>query len=219
MSKSSIVIIGLGRFGTSLARTLAERGHDVLGLDTNNKSVEDASDFVNQAAQVDATDEDALVELGVRNFDIGVVAIGTDIKNSILIALQLKKLGMKRVIAKANDELHGEILKKIGVDAIVYPERDTGARVAHTLMLPHATDYMEVMDGYGVAKLIVPKSLSGKHLEDLDLKGRFGVSVLILRRAKEIIVNPSKFEAIAEGDTLVIAGRDDDMEAIRAVVV
>jgi trk system potassium uptake protein TrkA len=213
-----VVVIGLGRFGSSLARTLSGRGHEVLGLDTDMRKVEAAAEFVTQATQVDATDEGALIELGVRDFDIGVVAIGGDIKSSIMIALLLKKLGVKRVVGKAYDELHGEILAKIGADTVVYPERDTGMRIAHTLMIPCAEDYTEVMPGYGVAKIAVPKPLAGKHLGDVDLKGRFGVSVLMLRRKKEVIVNPSRHEVVGDGDILILAGRDEDLEAMRGVI-
>ncbi|MCL5264105.1 MAG: TrkA family potassium uptake protein [Chloroflexi bacterium] len=217
MGKENVVVIGLGRFGSSLAKTLSEYGHEVLALDTNMKMVENAAEFVTQAAQVDATDENALVEMGVRNFDVGVVAMGSDIKSSILVALLLKKLGVKTVIARAHDDLHGEILEKVGADSVVYPDRETGIRVAHALTTPNLVDYMEIMPRYGIAKVVVPQALSGKRLEEIDLKGRFGIKILILCRRKEVIVNPSKNEIVNAGDTLVVTGTDEDLKALRAV--
>lgn len=215
MAKKQVVVIGLGRFGSSLARTLFERGHEVLGLDADLKRVEDAAEFTTQAAQVDATDEEALREMGVRNFDIGVVAIGTDLKSSILVTMLLKRLGMKMVVSKAMDDLHGEILQRVGADRVVFPERETGVRLAHALTTPNLVDYLEVMPGYGIAKLVVPAALGGKELGQLDLKATFGLTTLILRRGDELIVNPSRSEMVREGDVLVLAGRDEQLEALK----
>ena len=131
-------MIGLGRFGKSLARALSELGHEVLGLDREMSEVEAASEFVTQAIQADATDEDTLLQTGVRNFDVGVVAIATDVKSSILVTLLLKRLGVKTVISKAQDDLHGEILSKVGADRVVFPERETGVRLAHALTTPNS---------------------------------------------------------------------------------
>ncbi len=215
MSKKQVVVIGLGRFGSSLARTLVERGYEVLGLDTDMKRVEEVAEFATQAAQLDATDEEALREMGVRNFDVGVVAIGGDIKSSILVTLLLKRLGVQTVICKAQDDLHGEILEKVGADRVVYPERDTGIRVAHALTATNLVDYLEVMPGFGIAKLVVPPGFAGKELGQLDLKGNFGITTLILRRGSELIVNPTRSEVLGRGDVLVLAGRDEKLEALR----
>ncbi len=215
MAKKQVVVIGLGRFGSSLARTLTERGYEVLGLDMDMKRVEEVAEYATQAAQVDATNEEALREMGVRNFDVGVVAIGDDIKSSILVTLLLKRLGLRTVISKAQDDLHGEILEKVGADRVVYPERETGVRVAHALTTPSLVDYLEVMPGYGIAKVMVPSSLEGKELGQLDLKGTFGITTLILRRGNELIVNPSRSELLGRGDILVLAGRDEKLEALK----
>ncbi len=215
MAKKQVVVIGLGRFGSGLARTLFETGHEVLGLDTDLRRVEDAAEFTTQAAQVDATDEEALREMGVRNFEIGVVAIGADLKSSILVTLLLKRLGVKTVISKAQDDLHGEILQRVGADRVVFPERDTGVRVAHALTTPNLVDYLEVIPGYGIAKLVVPPTLSGRELGQLALKATFGLTTLILRRGEELIVNPSRSEVVNQGDVLVLAGRDEQLEALQ----
>jgi len=215
MAKKQVVVIGLGRFGSSLARTLSDQGNEVLGLDIDLKRVEFVAEFATQAAQADATDEDALREMGVRNFDIGVVAIGGDIKSSILVTLLLKRLGVKTVISKAQDDLHGEILEKVGADRVVYPERETGVRVAHAISTPNLVDYLEVMAGYGVAKLVVPLSFVGKELGQLELKSRYGLTPLILRRAGELLLNPSRSEKLNQGDVLVLSGKDEQLEALR----
>lgn len=215
MSKKQIVVIGLGRFGSSLAHALMEQGHEVLGLDSDMKRVEEVAEFATQAAQVDATDEEALREMGVRNFDVGVVAIGDDIKSSILVTLLLKRLGVKTVICKAQDDLHGEILEKVGADRVVYPERETGVRLAHSLTSTSLVDYLEVMAGFGIAKMVVPQTFAGKELGQLDLKGNFGITTLILHRGTDLIVNPSRSEVLSRGDVLVLAGRDEKLEALR----
>lgn len=215
MAKKQVVVVGLGRFGSSLARTLSERGHEVLGLDIDMKRVEDVSEFVTQAAQVDATDEEALREMGVRDFDIGVAAIGTDVKSSILVTLLLKRLGVKMVVSKAQDDLHGDILARVGADRVVYPERETGSRVAHGLTTPNLLDYLEVMPGYGIAKLVAPPAFEGRDLAQLELKTRFGLTTLMLRRGNELVVNPSRSEVVGRGDVLVLTGRDEQLEALR----
>lgn len=215
MDKKQVVVIGLGRFGSSLARTLTELGHEVLGLDRDLRKVEDIAESVTQAAQVDATDEDALREMGVRNFDIGVVAIGTDVKSSILVTLLLKRLGVEMVISKAQDELHGEILERVGADRVVYPERETGVRVAHGIAAPNVVDYLEVMPGYGIAKLVAPPAFEGRELGQLDLKARYGLTTLVLQRGEELILNPARSEVVRRGDTLVLAGRDEQLDALR----
>jgi len=214
MAKKQVVVIGLGRFGSSLARTLSDQGNEVLGLDIDLKRVEFVAEFATQAAQADATDEDALREMGVRDFDIGVVAIGGDIKSSILVTLLLKRLGVKTVISKAQDDLHGEILEKVGADRVVYPERETGVRVAHAISTPNLVDYLEVISGYGIAKLVVPLSFVGKELGQLELRSRYGLTPLILRRAGELLINPSRSEVLNQGDVLVLSGKDEQLEAL-----
>jgi trk system potassium uptake protein len=216
MARSQVVVIGLGRFGISLARTLSELGHEVLGIDRDPKHVEIASEFVTQAVQADATDEDALIELGVRNFDIGVVSIASDIKSSILVTVLLKRLGVGTVIAKAQDELHGDILSRVGADRVVYPERETGIRIAHAITTPHLVDYLEISPGYGIGKVVAPPAFVGKRLDELNLKKKSGVTVLLLWHGNELIINPDLSEQVSSGDILVVAGKDRQIEAIQA---
>ncbi len=213
MSKKQIVVIGLGRFGSSLARSLAELGHEVLALDRDMARVEDAAEFVTHAAQVEATDEDALRKMGVGDFDIGAVAIASDIKSSILITVLLKRLGVRMVVSKAQDALHGEILTKVGADRVVYPERETAIRIAHGFVAPDLLDYLEVAPGYGIATLRVSADFSSLGLTVADLKKKFAVTALVLRRGGELTLNPSSGEVLRHGDLLVIAGEDGRLES------
>lgn len=213
-NRNQVVVIGLGRFGQSVARALSELGHEVLGIDRDEKPVNAVSDFVTQAIQADATDEDALKEIGVRNFDVGVVAISDDVKSSILITLLLKRLGTRQVISKAQDDLHGEILEKVGADRVIHPERETGVRLAHSLTSPDLVDYLAVTSGYGIVKLIVPPTFHSRELGELDLR-KYGITALALQYKGEVMLNPTRSETVHPGSVLVLAGRDAQLEALR----
>ncbi|RLC96646.1 MAG: TrkA family potassium uptake protein [Chloroflexi bacterium] len=214
--KKQVAIIGLGRFGTSLASTLFSMGHEVLALDLNERKVQDISSEVTHAVQADCTNEAILKELGIANFDVAIVAMGSDIQNSVLSTILLKKLGLPYVIARANNELHGSILDKIGADKVVYPEQEMGTRVAHALTLTDVLDYISVAPTYGVAKLVPPASFHGKTLAELGLgrEGKRGVAVLLIRRQKEVLVTPDRMEAIKPNDLLIVAGNDDKLEQL-----
>ena len=173
-----------------------------------------AADFTTQSIQADATSEAALREMGVRNFDIGVVSVADDVKSSVLVTLLLKRLGVGWVVAKASDELHGEILQRIGADRVVLPETETGVRVAHGLAVPSLVDYMRVIPGYGVSKLVAPAAMAGKSLGDLHLKGPAGLTIVLLARGTQLILSPGRDEVVREGDLLVIAGEDARIETM-----
>ncbi len=216
--KRQVVIVGLGRFGASLATTLFDMGHDVLAIDTDERKVQGISSHVTHAVQADATDEAILKELGVANFDVAIVAIGTAIQNSVLSAILLKKLGLRYVIAKAENELHGTILDKIGVDKVVYPEREMGTKVAHEMTLTDVMDYVSVAASYGVAKLAALPNFVGKSLSELELGrgGKWGVAVLLIQRGKEVVVTPDRTEIVRPNDVLLLAGNDDKVEGMLA---
>ena len=214
--KKQVVIIGLGRFGGSLATTLFDMGHGVLAMDTDEKKVQTVSTKVTHAVQADGTDEGVLKELDIGNFDVAVVTMGTAIQNSVLCTILLKKLGVRYVVARAENELHGSILGKIGADRVVYPEREMGIMVAHSLTLADVLDYILVAPNYGVFKLAAPPLFVGRTLFDLDLgrSGKWGVAVLLMQRGKEIIVTPDRSEIVKEGDVLIISGNDDRLEQL-----
>ncbi len=214
--KKQIVVIGLGRFGVSVARTLYSIGHDVLAIDTDEKTVQSVAAEITHAIQADGTNETVLRELGISNFDIAIVAIGEAIESSVLSTILVKKLGVPYVIARADNDLHGSILEKIGADKVVSPEQEMGARVAQVVTLAEVSYYMPLVPGYGVARMTAPPYFIGEKLVDLGFgpKGKWEVAVVLIQRQKEIIVTPSQQEVIRDGDVLVVAGNNDNLEKL-----
>jgi len=219
IKKKQFVIIGLGRFGSSLGRELVQLGHEVLGIDKDEEAVQDMSGILTYAVSADCTDEEALRSLGVRNFDCGVVAIGDDIQSSILTTILLKDLEVKQVVAKALTELHGRVLEKIGVDRVVYPERDMGIRVAHQLVSPNLLDYIELSKEYTIAELAVPQCLDGKSLHDLNPRARFGCSIVAINKPNGIIIAPTATDVLSLRDVMVIIGTNEQIEDFEASVI
>ncbi|MFC4102986.1 potassium channel family protein [Paenibacillus xanthanilyticus] len=219
MKKNQFVIIGLGRFGSSLAKELVKLGYEVLGVDKDEEAVQDLSQILTHAVVAEATDEDVLRSIGVRNFDCGVVAIGDDIQASILTTILLKDLGVKKVVGKAMTELHGRVLEKIGVDRVVYPERDMGIRVAHQLVSPNLLDYIELSKDYTIAELAVPKCLNGKSLQELNPRGRFGCSIVAINKPQGVIIAPVASEVLAEKDVMVIIGTNEGIEQFEDTII
>jgi trk system potassium uptake protein TrkA len=214
--RKQVAVIGLGRFGSGLAETLSNIGYDVLAIDTDLEKVQDIANKVTQAVQGDATDEAFLKGLDVGSLDAAVVAIGTALQSSVLCALLLKNLGVRYLIARAENDAHGSILAKIGADQVVYPERQMGGRLAHVLTLRGALDYIPVLQRYGVAKIAAPTTVVGKTLAQAGFgrKADWGVIVLLILRHEEAIVTPSDTEVIKTGDVLVTAGQDDKLEGL-----
>jgi trk system potassium uptake protein len=213
--KKQVVVIGLGRLGESIAKTLITIGHEVLALDKNENLVQAIAPFVTHAVQVDPTSESALQELGVGNFDIGVVTL-PEIEDNVLATILLKKLGVRFVIARAISEPHGTILGKIGADKVVYPEREMGVGIAYVLTLGNIIDYIPVTTGYGVVKMTVPASFEGKSLSEAGFgqRGRLESIVLILQRKQEIFISPNITEIIRPDDVLVISGNWEKLEEL-----
>jgi trk system potassium uptake protein TrkA len=214
--KKQIIVMGLGRFGASVASTLQSLGHDVLALDNDEKNVTAAASLITRAVQADATSESVLKELGVQNYDVAIVSMGVSIEASVLSTILVKKLGVRYIIARANNELHGSILEKIGADVVVYPERETGIRTAHGMAIRSASDYMPMGARYGIAKVPALPYLVGRKLSDLGFGpgGRWETGVLLLQRKNEVMISPALDENVREGDILVMAGEDDKLERL-----
>jgi len=213
--KKQFAVIGLGRFGTSVATNLALMGHDVLAVDCSEEKVQEISNVVTHAVQADALDENTLKALGIRNFDVVIVSIGHDMQASILITMILKELGVKHVVAKARTDRHGLVLSKVGADKVVYPERDMGLRVAHALVANNVLDHIELSSEYSILEVIAPESLVGKTLSQSELRARFGVTVLAIKRGKQIIVSPEADEQIQAKDVLVCIGDNDNLQSVQ----
>ncbi|SCW30681.1 trk system potassium uptake protein TrkA [Paenibacillus tianmuensis] len=212
MKRSQYAVIGLGRFGSSLAKELIKLGYEVLGIDKDEEAVEEMSDELTHVVVADATDEDVIRSLGIRNFDCVVVSIGDDIQASILTAILLKDSGVGMVVAKALSELHGKVLQKIGVDRIIYPERDMGIRVAHQLVSPNLLDYIELSDDYTIVELSVPRSLNGRSLKELDPRARYGCSVVAINKKSGVIIAPTAEDMVEERDVMVVIGTNEQIE-------
>ncbi len=207
-------VIGLGRFGTSVAKTLTTMGYEVLAIDDDQNRVQEIVNEVTHAIQADAKDEQALKALGIRNFDVVIVAIGQDMQASILVTVLLKELGVKCVVAKAQTDLHGKVLYKVGADKVVFPERDMGARVAHSLVSSNVLDHIELSPDYSILEVVAPETFVGKTLKESALRAKFGVTVLAVKRGAEIIVSPSPDELIRENDILVAIGENNKLRSI-----
>lgn len=205
-------IIGLGRFGASVATSLYRMGYEVLAIDSNEARVREMADEVTHAVEANANDEDALRALGIRNFDVVVVSIGQDIQASILCCIILKDLGVKYIVAKAINELHGKVLQKVGADRVVFPERDMGNRVAHNLVAANLLDYIELAPGYSIVEVVAKPEFYGKTLRDLGFRARYGIIITAIKRGKKVLIAPGAEDTIAEGDVLVAIGEDKQLE-------
>lgn len=208
-------VLGLGRFGSSVARELSEIGYEVVAVDKDSERVQDVADVVVQAVQADTTDERALEKIGIKNVDVAIVSIGQDVQASILTTLQLKSMGVKRVWAKAQNELHGRVLEKVGADRVVYPERDMGVRVAHSLVSVNLLDYIEVAPDYSIAETIVPQRFANKTLGEIDLRKNYGINVLVVKRGEGLNISPGATDMLMEGDVLIVIGPRDQLDRLQ----
>ena len=207
-------VIGLGRFGYYVARTLAQGGAEVIACDVDEEKVREISEYVSLAYVLDATDAKALKESGIANVDTAVVSIGENIEANILIVVQLKELGVKEVVAKAITPLHGKVLEKLGVDRVVYPEKEMAIRVAHSLLVGEFIEEIPIGEKHSLFELKAFDFMLGKTLKELDVRNRFGVSVLAIKRGENLIVNPMGDEKILPGDILVVLGTTEQLSTM-----
>ena len=205
------IVVGLGRFGRAIAETLCEAGEEVLGVDVNMDLVEDMRDRITQAVQMDAMDRDALTALGVKDFDVAFVTMGSDIRASGTITLMLKELGVRRVIAKAHDDFHGRMLEKLGADKVLFPERDMGRRIAHNLVSGNIIDYLELSPDYSMAEVRPSRDWAGKTLKDLALRSRAGINIIAIKRGEDIDPMPQPDTVIHEDDMLLVVAREETL--------
>lgn len=212
MATKEFLVIGLGRFGGGLAETLARMGHDVLGVDADPRTVQEFSGVLTHVVEVDSTSEAAMRQLGVEDFSTAVVAIGTDLEASILTTAVLSDLDVARIVAKAVTMAHGRILERVGAHRVVFPERDMGIRVAHSLA-GSMLDYFELDPGFALVESVAPRALVGTSLADAEVRKRYGVTVVCIKPREGTFTYATPETVVDAGDVLVVAGEKARVEA------
>ncbi len=205
-------VIGLGRFGYHVAKVLAEAGAEVIAIDRDMEKVRGIADLVTHAYCGDALDEKVLEESGILTADTVIVSIGVNVEASILVTVLLLDRGVKEVIAKAINPLHGEVLKRLGVKRVVYPEREVAVKLARSLLLTGIIEEIPFAPGYSIYELEAPERLTGRTLKELDLRNRYGVNVLAIKRGESVIVNPKAGEEIKKGDVILVLGNEEKLQ-------
>ncbi len=209
------IVVGLGRFGRAIAETLCQDGAEVLGVDRRMDVVERLRDELTQTIQMDAMDRDALETLGVRDFDIVFVTMGSDIRASGTIVLLLKELGARRIIAKAHDEFHGRMLEKLGADQVLLPERDMGRRVAHSLVSGNVIEFMELSTQYSMAEIRPKPEWVGKTLKELAMRSSMEINVVAIRNGDAVNAMPQPETRISEGDLMLVVISESSLAQMR----
>lgn len=209
------VVIGLGRFGSALAKQLCMLGAEVLAMDVSSTLVQQVVNDVTHAVVGDAQDKDVLRSLGVRNFDCAVIAIGDNLGASVLITMNLKELGVPYIVCKAHDETHRRVLEKLGVDRVVIPEQEHAQRLGRSLYCHNVLDYIELSEDYGILEVPAPAAWKGKSLKELNVRARMGLNIIAVENEKKLNVSPSADYCIQEGDVLAVLGDNYALEAMQ----
>ena len=212
----SFIVLGLGRFGTNVATSLFDLGYEVLAVDNKPQIIQEIVSNVTHAVVADATDEAALRSLGVRNFDMAIVAIGDDIEAIILTTVILKDLGVQKVLVKANNDLHAKILKKIGADEIVFPEKEMGERIAHNITQSNILDYINLSPEYSIIETTVPKKWNEKTLKEINVRAKYGINIMAVKHGALINIAPNAEDKLYSGDVLVVIGSNLDLDVFKS---
>ncbi len=202
----SYVVIGCGRFGSAVAKTLFQLGNEVLAIDADENLVREISPYVTYAAEADIMNEEVLKNLGVQNCDVAVVAIASDLEASVMATVLVKELGIPKVLAKARTALQAKVLKRIGADVVVFPERDMGVRIAHNLSTGNILDYIELSDTYSIMEILPYQDWIGKTLAELRLPNNYGLSIIAIKRGENVMITPKADETLYKTDILVMVG-------------
>lgn len=213
---SQVMVVGLGRFGRSAAIELEALGHEVLAVDRDETLVSEIAPRVTHAVQLDATDPDALAAVGAGDFPYAIVAISSHAEASIVATMALREVGVGTIVAKAATELQGRILERVGAARVVYPERETGLRVAHTLQAPHVLHYLDLAPRYGVARVRPWSTAVGRTVGELDLGVTHRLNLIAILRGTTVLVNPHREERIMSSDELLLLGRDEQLARVSA---
>ena len=210
-------VIGLGRFGSNMAKALSKMGYEVLAIDKNQHKVQEFSDEVTHVVQADTTDENALRELGILNFDVVVVAIGEDVQANVLTTLQLKEIGVNFIVATSRKSLHTKLLEKVGADRIVAPERDMARRVAYNLASTSVMDYIELSPRFSIVEITAPKAFQNKTIAESNIRAKYGINVVAIKRGEDLIISPLPSEKIIKDDIVVVVGKNESINGLEAL--
>jgi trk system potassium uptake protein TrkA len=214
--KKQFAVIGLGRFGGAICKKLSEQDMEVLAIDSDEERVNEFSSIATHAVIADSTDEAVLKSLGLRNFDHVIVAIGDNIQASILTTLILKEIGVPKVTAKAQSDYHEKVLRKIGADQVIHPERDMGTRLANNITSSSVLDYLEVSDSHSILEVVAGKKMAGKSIIDLDIRAKYGVNIVAIKQNGRMNVSPRADQDVKQGDILIIIGADSDIDRFKS---
>ncbi len=209
--RKEFVVVGLGRFGGSIVKELIRLGADVLAIDSSSERVDEYAKIATQAVVADTTDEEVIKSLGIRNFEHVIIAIGENIQASILTTLILKDLGVQQITVKAQNDYHARVLRKIGADHVVHPERDMGIRIANNMMSNNVLDYLELSDEHSIMEIKANERIAGFSLIDLDIRAKYGINIVGIKRGESIIISPAADDKILLGDILLVIGADVDI--------
>ena len=214
---NSFVVIGLGLFGSSVARQLCALGAEVLAIDVHPELVQQISSDVTNAVVADARDADVLRALGAHECECAVVAIGDDLAGSVLATMNLKELGIKHIVCKAHDEVHRKVLEKLGADKVVIPEKEVADKLARSLTSHNVLDFIELSSDYGIVEIPAPKSWVGKNLKGLDVRAKLGVNIIAIERNGKVSVSPRAEFLIEKNDILVVLGDYDSLTLMQEI--
>jgi trk system potassium uptake protein TrkA len=221
MHRQTFAVVGLGRFGSAVASTLLQLGQDVIGVDNDAERVRQMGELTDNALQLDATDIRALQQAGIGDADVAVISIGENIEASLLVVMQVKDLGVPKIIAKAVTPLHGRILEKLGVTRVIFPEREMAERTARSLVIPNALDYIALSADFSIIDVTTPASFIGRTLREIELRPRFGLMLLAIKRSvageQTTLVAPPAEEVILAGDTLTVLGKNDKLAEVEKI--
>tara|TARA_B100000029_G_scaffold440610_1_gene457848 strand:- start:9750 stop:10436 length:687 start_codon:yes stop_codon:yes gene_type:complete len=215
--RNQVIVIGLGRFGSSITSTLYNLGHDVLAVDLDVTRVQNIVGQSTHSISGDATNEQLLREIGIQEYTVAIVAIGVNIVASIMTTVLLKTMGVPYIVARATNPLHANTLNRLGVDRVVQTESEMGSRIAHSLFSPDVQEYIELSSEFGISKILAPNPFQDRQLKDIgfsESKDGSGISVLSIRRGSKITIMPDIDTQLKEGDTLILAGKDEDINQL-----
>ena len=214
MKHKTIAVIGLGQFGGTVAKMLASMKHEVLGVDIDPEVVQKISPFITHAIVADTTDEEAIKALALSQFDIVIVAIGDNIQANLMTSMLLKEMNMPYVVSKAENALQGKMLKKMGVDKVIYPEYDVAQRLAQSLTRDHVMDYLQLSKNISLIEIKMPTFLVGSNLKDSNLREKYNLNAVGIRRGEDLEVPPNPITILGEDDKLLVIGNNSDLDAL-----